>query len=70
MRRMHENTIRLFISSTFKDFLEERSVLNDKVFVKLEKYCQRKGIAFQTVDLRWGISESSSRDQSTVDICL
>ncbi len=61
---------RVFVSSTFSDMREERAILQNEVFPKLEKLCESKGARFQAVDLRWGVTESSQMDQKTMDICL
>ncbi len=67
---MDKNIIRLFVSSTFNDFKEERDALSDDVFVRIEKYCKDRGYIFQAVDLRWGISETDAINQDTINICL
>ena len=61
---------RLFISSTFSDFVAEREALQKRVFPQLEAYCRERGAAFQAVDLRWGITEEAQRDHDTMRICL
>jgi WD40 repeat protein len=61
---------RLFVSSTFSDFIAEREALQKKVFPELEKYCAERGARFQAVDLRWGISEEAQREHDTMRICL
>ena len=61
---------RVFISSTFTDMKEERSILQKEVFPKLEKLCIERSAKFQAVDLRWGVNEESQLDQKTMDICL
>jgi len=61
---------RLFISSTFSDFHEEREALQRRVFPQLEAYCQGRGATFQAVDLRWGITEDAQRQHYTMRICL
>ncbi len=61
---------RLFISSTFSDFLDEREALQRRVFPQLEAYCQARGATFQAVDLRWGITEEAQRQHDTMRICL
>src|SRR5262245_4519700 len=63
-------SFRLFVSSTFADFAQERKVLQDEVFPELDKYYAAKGYQFHPIDLRWGISEEAGRDQRTADICL
>ena len=61
---------RLFVSSTFQDFKQERELLQSKVFPYLDAYCARRGYQFHAVDLRWGVSEEAQLDQGTVEICL
>lgn len=61
---------RLFISSTFSDFVDEREALQRQVFPQLEAYCQARGATFQAVDLRWGITEEAQRQHDTMRICL
>lgn len=61
---------RLFVSSTFSDFVVEREALQNRVFPELEKFCAERGARFQAVDLRWGITEEAQREHNTLRICL
>src|SRR5438270_2975726 len=61
---------RIFVSSTFNDFVVERNALQAEVFPRLQDFCRRQGARFQAVDLRWGVSEEAGRDQQTLDLCL
>ena len=63
-------TFRLFVSSTFSDFIAEREALQQVVFPELERYCAMKGANFQALDLRWGITEEAQREHDTMRICL
>jgi len=63
-------TFRIFVSSTFSDLIEERNVLQEKVFPRLRELCQRYGCRFQAIDLRWGVREEAGLDQQTMKICL
>lgn len=67
---MINKTFRLFISSTFSDFLTERSILNEEVFPIIDDYCQARGYNFQLIDLRWGVNNESALNQNTLEICL
>ena len=40
---MQNKTIKFFISSTFKDFIKERNALQNFVFLRLKKLCQKDG---------------------------
>lgn len=62
--------VRLFISSTFADFRNERDVLQRQVFPYLSELCRANGLEFQAVDLRWGIREEEAFEQKTLEICL
>ncbi len=63
-------TIRLFVSSTFSDLKAERDALQREVFPRLKQLCLSKGLRFQAIDLRWGVSEEATRDNRTMRICL
>lgn len=61
---------RVFISSTFKDFENERKVLQHIVFPKLKEKCREHGAEFLGVDLRWGISPERSSNSKTIQTCF
>jgi NACHT domain- and WD repeat-containing protein len=61
---------RVFVSSTFSDLVAERNALQERVFPRLSKFCQKHGARFQAIDLRWGVSEEASLDQQAMSICL
>lgn len=61
---------RLFVSSTFSDFVAEREALRRHVFPALDQMCREFGARLQVVDLRWGISDEAGRERQTIDICL
>jgi len=67
---MLNKTFRLFISSTFNDFILERNILNDDIFPVIDDFCQSKGYNFQIIDLRWGVNNESALNQNTLAICL
>jgi len=63
-------TFRIFVSSTFKDMVEERNALQKKVFPELKKLCMEYGCRFQPIDLRWGVREEAAHNQQIMKICL
>ena len=63
-------TFRVFVSSTFKDMMVERNVLQELVFPRLRLICEAYGTRFQVVDLRWGVSVQAQRDQQTMPLCI
>lgn len=67
---MINRTFRLFISSTFSDFITERNILNDEILPEINEFCQSEGYNFQLIDLRWGINNESALNQNTLAICL
>ena len=62
--------IRVFLSSTFRDFMEERDLLVKKVFPELRRKARERGVEVVDVDLRWGITEEESRQGKVIPICL
>ena len=50
-----ENKVRVFFSSTFRDMHAERDHLVTVVFPELRERCERLGLEFFDVDLRWGV---------------
>jgi nephrocystin-3 len=62
--------IRVFISSTFRDFAEERDLLVKKIFPELRKRCSERKVELIDVDLRWGITEEEAQQGKVLPICL
>ena len=62
--------VRVFISSTFRDFMGERDELVKKVFPELRRRCKSRFVELLEVDLRWGITEEQSKQGDTLRICL
>lgn len=62
--------VKVFISSTFRDFQKERDELVKKTFPALRDYCTRRHIVFIDVDLRWGITEEQAEAGEILPICL
>ncbi|XP_019626894.1 PREDICTED: uncharacterized protein LOC109471895 isoform X3 [Branchiostoma belcheri] len=65
-----QREIRVFVSSTFKDFKDEREYLIKKTFRELNRLCAERSVFFTYVDLRWGITKEQSDDGRTISICL
>ena len=62
--------IRVFLSSTFRDFMAERDRLVNRVFPELRRKARERGVEVVEVDLRWGITEEESRQGKVLPICL
>lgn len=67
---MKSRTIRVFISSTFRDMNEERDYLNTIIFPQIRDYCEQRFLNFMPVDLRWGITEEESRNGLVLASCM
>ncbi|HYI11052.1 MAG TPA: DUF4062 domain-containing protein [Thermoanaerobaculia bacterium] len=63
-------TVRFFVSSTFRDLYAEREELVQRVFPRLRKLCAERGVTWSEVDLRWGITEEQSERGEVLPICL
>lgn len=55
---MKNNTIKIFISSTFREMISERDAIQQIVFTKIRFWGKKLGINIIPIDLRWGITES------------
>lgn len=64
------DTIRIMISSTFQDFVEERNLLLKDVLPYLEEFGAKFGIKVALIEMRWGISDEAVRQNRTIAICL
>ncbi|XP_077982688.1 NACHT domain- and WD repeat-containing protein 1-like [Glandiceps talaboti] len=62
--------VRIFISSTFGDSVAERNILLQKAYPTLQEWCQRHGLDFQVVDMRWGVRSDATVDHSITALCL
>ena len=67
---MKHRTIRLFLSSTFRDFGEERDLLVKRVFPALRARLKDRFVELVDVDLRWGITAEEAERGEVLPICL
>ena len=67
---MSGHVVRIFLSSTFRDFSEERDLLVRKVFPSLRAKLQSRFVDLVDVDLRWGITEEEAERGEVLPICL
>lgn len=63
-------TVRVFISSTFRDMQAERDHLVKHVFPRLRKLCESRGVTWGEVDLRWGVTDEQAAEGQVLPICL
>lgn len=70
MKTQDTRTVRVFLSSTFRDFAEERDLLVRKVFPELRRKCRERQVELVDVDLRWGITEKEAQQGKVLPICL
>ena len=63
-------TIRIFVSSTFRDMQDERDHLVRFVFPELRERCALRRLHLVDVDLRWGVTEAEAEQGRALEICL
>ncbi|KAL1499076.1 hypothetical protein AB1Y20_013591 [Prymnesium parvum] len=63
-------TLRVFLSSTFRDMQEERQMLLKRYIPALRQLLSERGVYLTVVDLRWGVTAQQAESGETVDICL
>ncbi|MDI9408661.1 MAG: ankyrin repeat domain-containing protein [Candidatus Pacebacteria bacterium] len=67
---IENRSVRVFLSSTFRDFDEERKLLVNEVFPSLRQKLKHRFVELVEVDLRWGITEEQAINGEVLDICL
>ena len=67
---MNQRTVRIFLSSTFRDFDEERCLLVQQVFPALRARLRERFVELVDIDLRWGISAEEAEQGQVLSICL
>src|SRR3954470_11727679 len=63
-------TVRVFISSTFRDMQAERDHLVKVVFPRLRERLAPYRIELLDIDLRWGITREQAENDKALDVCL
>ncbi|XP_055989915.1 telomerase protein component 1 [Sorex fumeus] len=63
-------SLRLFISSTFRDMHGERDLLLRSVVPALQARLAPHRISLHAIDLRWGVTEEESRRNRQLEVCL
>ena len=64
------SNIRVFLSSTFRDMQAERAMLLAQAFPPVRQLCERAGLGFHEVDLRWGVTAQEAEAGEVLRICL
>src|SRR2546427_12008060 len=63
-------TVRVFISSTFRDMHAERDWLVKRVFPVLRERLEKYRVHLVDIDLRWGVTEQQAESGGALDVCL
>jgi hypothetical protein len=63
-------TVRVFISSTFRDMHAERDWLVQRVFPALRERLEPHRVHLVDIDLRWGVTKEQADNDEVLDICL
>lgn len=63
-------TVRIFISSTFRDMHSERDWLVKRVFPALRERLEAYRVHLIDIDLRWGVTEEQAESGGALDVCL
>jgi nephrocystin-3 len=63
-------SIRVFVSSTFRDMQPEREELVKRVFPIIRAMCESRGATFAEIDLRWGVTDEQKAEGAVLPLCL
>ncbi|PIK50950.1 putative telomerase protein component 1 [Apostichopus japonicus] len=69
IKRSGWKTVRVFVSSTFRDFHAERELLVKEVFPDLRAWCAKRRLHLVDCDLRWGVPKDTTTE-NTLRTCL
>ena len=67
-KRIEQHSIRVFVSSTFNDMIEDRNELMTHTWPELRRFCRERQVELVEVDLRWGIAEEQSTRKETLKL--
>ena len=70
MKADRGRTVRVCLSSTFRDFGGARDLRVRRVFPELRRKCRERQVTLVDVDLRWGITEEEAQQGKVLRICL
>jgi hypothetical protein len=65
-----DRTIKIFVSSTFSEFVAEREAIALNVMPELQKRASSRGVDITAIDLRWGVTRAESASGTAVRRCL
>jgi preprotein translocase subunit SecA/nephrocystin-3 len=65
---MNLRSVRVFISSTFRDLQDERDVMTREVFPAIRLFCENRDVRFFEVDLRWGITAEEAAEGRVLEL--
>jgi len=68
--KLINNTLYVFVSSTFKDMYGERDHLIKNVFPALNLKAKSKNLHIVPIDLRWGLTKEETTVQGQIELCL
>src|SRR3954463_329596 len=63
-------TVRVFLSSTFRDMHAERDHLVKVVFPELRERLLPYRVYLDDIDLRWGVTREQAENDQALDVCL
>ncbi len=63
-------TVRVFVSSTFRDMHAERDHLVKVTFPRLRQWCAQRRLHLIDIDLRWGVTRDEADNGKAIEICL
>jgi hypothetical protein len=65
-----DRAVRIFVSSTFSDFREERRAIVQSVIPELGRRGLERDVAVTAVDLQWGVTSEEARQNLQLSACI
>ncbi len=58
------------VSISLSDFKAERNYLHRSAYPAIQSYCSDRGLDFQVVDMRWGVTDEMMNDHQVSELCI
>ena len=65
-----DRTAKIFVSSTFGEFANEREAIARKVLPELQRRASHRGVHVAAIDLRWGVTRAELAAGTVIERCF
>ena len=63
-------TMTIYVASTLYDLYAERNYWKLNLWPRIKELCEKRGLGFELVDLKWGVTDVMTFDHATNEVCM